>query len=124
MSEKQTESQMFQDAFSSNSGGCRRRCACGREHFDICLSNGWSWNEGELEGLKARAKAEPDLYIESDGSVSTTIIDHNEFVMGCPCGYAVKAEKFIRQNAGSIKRYLDAWSKELKAKAEAIRPSE
>jgi hypothetical protein len=113
MSEKQTESQMFQDAFSSNSGGCRRRCACGREHFDICLSNGWSWNEGELEGLKARSKAEPDLYI-----------DHNEFVMGCPCGYAVKAEKFIRQNAGSIKRYLDAWSKELKAKAEAIRPSE
>ena len=120
---KVTESEMFQTAFGDQSAGCRRDCACGRVHFDGSDSNGWTWDEGELENLRARREQKPEEYFEWDYAVRAMIIDGNYFVMDCPCGYAVKAEKFILQNAEAIKRYLVAWSKEMMAKAEAINPT-
>lgn len=39
----------FEDAFSDSSGGCRRRCECGREFYNS--DGGWTWEEGELDEL-------------------------------------------------------------------------
>ena len=116
------ETRILQDAFRDGTSGCVRICACDRTHFDICEGNGWDWEEGELEKLKQAADTEPDRFIESNGAVTAMTIDGCEFVMNCPCGYAAAAEQFIRKNAPSIKRYLTAWAKELKTKAEAINP--
>lgn len=112
---------MFQKVFGIHCSGCRRECACGRIHFDIS-DNGWDWDDGELENLRVGAKEKPDQYFKQSGAVQTMLIDGMEFVMDCPCGYALKVETFIRQNAERIKDYLAQWSKTLKAKADAINP--
>lgn len=112
-------SDLFAKVFDSHGSGCYRRCACGREHFDIS-DNGWSWAEGELEGLKAKAKENPDIYIEHDGAVGCLSISGIDVVYGCTCPLAAKNERFILDNEEQIAAYLRLRAAELRARAAAI----
>ena len=112
-------SELFEDIFRSNNGGCLRICVCGRINFDSS-DNGWDWDQGELEELEKNQKNNPDKYIEHDGSVGTMVVSGNEIVCGCICEHAKKSEDFILENAENIAEYLNKKAKRLKEKAERI----
>lgn len=110
-------SDLFRRVFDSHSGGCRRRCACGREHFDFS-DNGWSWEVGELERLEALALKEPDLYIGHDNTIGTMEIAGLEIVCDCKCETAAKYERFICTHARQLAEYLRKRAKELRETAD------
>jgi hypothetical protein len=118
MSEKQC-SELFETIFDSHGGGCRRECACGRTHFDIS-DNGWDWEDGELEGLQAKAKEQPDKYIEHDGIVGCMEICGAVIVYDCKCGLALAHERFLVVDAERIAKYLNERAKRLREKADKM----
>lgn len=79
---------------------------CGRTHFATGV--GSFIEEDEQEELRAKAKAEPDKYIEDgvSGGVSILIINNKQYVYGCPCQALVNYENFIWHNRERIARYL------------------
>lgn len=92
----------FEAAFTTNSGGCRRACECGREFYNP--DGGWTWGDGELDFLK-QMKATPLPH-----TVGTVCFDGNEYVADCDC-WRDKAEKYIAwldNHAYSIASYLNA----------------
>lgn len=109
----------FEKAFSTNSSGCRSRCACGRECFD--LENSWDWEEGELESLTRLAAEQPDRYVALPYSCSRAIINGKEFVLGCPCNGLRSYQDFIDAHAEQIAEYLNARAARLAEHAEKMK---
>jgi len=111
-------SSIFEDVFNSNTGGICRDCACGKTYFNG--DDASDFDEGELEALREKAKAQPDKYIEQQHTVSTMEIDNVEIVYGCTCDTARKYEKFIIQHGAQLATYLNMRAKELRSRADAI----
>lgn len=111
-------SEMLERIFSSGSGGCERTCVCGRLHFDS--SGQWDFDdEEELGRHEEKADKEPDKYIRQNGSIGTMLIPFvGEVVYDCPCGLAEKFERLLRDNAVTIARYLNAYSRMLREASE------
>lgn len=104
----QAPSDHFEDAFRDGHGTTNADCElCGRHIFcsgDMSLG----YEEGELEVLRAKAKAYPEKYDEwhdVDG-VSLGHIGGKQFVLGCSCNALRKYEDFILSHMRQITRYL------------------
>lgn len=96
----------FVDAFFGG-GGLVTRCACGRLYFG---GQGW-FDPGEQEDLRAKAKADPERYIERDEDyVPTAVVCGMEFVTDCPCHGLRAYEEFILGHRHQIARFLGAAS--------------
>jgi len=113
---RQQCSEIFEKVFDSHGGGCLRICACGRTHFDSS-DNGWGWEEGELEKLLAKAKKDPNLFVEHDGTVGCMEVDGKDIVYDCSCNLAERCEEFLIQNATHIAEYLNKRAKKLRETA-------
>ena len=111
-------SELFSNVFDSNCGGCLRTCECGITHFDTFHS--YDWEEGELEELEKKAKADPKHYIEHDCSIGTIEIGGVEIVYGCICGLAEKYENFIISHDEQLAEYLNKRAVLLREAAESI----
>lgn len=113
-------SEAFEIAFASGSGGCVRDCECGITYFDG--SQGWTWEDGELEELRAKAVEKPGQYKELDGTVSTMFIDGKEYVIGCErCKSPHNIETFVVNHAPQIIAFLTKHTKALADAAERER---
>ena len=107
-------SEMFWDAIIG-AGSLVITCEfCGRTYFGT-YSEGW-YDKGELEDLRARAKKEPDKYIElcATDSISWGYIDGRQAVYECACNNVVKYENWIWQHRHLIAQYLMRRVKEMK----------
>lgn len=87
--------EMFRQAFNSNSAGCRRECQCGRIWFDGDES-GYTWDPGEFEMLCKLSKSSPDHCVEVRHSVPTYYFKDTEIVWDCACQYSTRAAEFER----------------------------
>lgn len=120
MTEKKPEppSEMFENAVRS-AGSLVIDCElCGRTHF-ATLETG-PFDEGELEDLRAKAKKDPDRYVEDPGydSVAWGMVDGKQAVIGCPCNGLRRYEDFIWGNRSVIAAYLRNRSEERLKSAE------
>ena len=113
---------LFMKAFDSHCNGCERTCACGIHWFDVY--NISDYEEGELEALLEKAKADPEKYKETDGSVGTIEIDSIEIVWNCTCNHAERYENFIISHAGQIAEYLNKRAVMLREQADEIQVKE
>lgn len=111
---------VFMEAFDSGCGGCVRECVCGITHFDGSPDGQWSWEPGELEGLRHRRYTNPGKCVEQDHTIGTIEINGCAIVIGCTCDTARKYENFLRHNATQIKKYLNGIAAELRSQADAI----
>lgn len=104
----------FITGFSSQSSGCRRLCACGKEFFDG-TGEGWDWEDGELERLRDSGATELPY------SVHSIVIHGREYVADCICwkerGRQVKA--WLDNNALGVARYLSEEKKRKEREAAA-----
>lgn len=108
MTEKKLEppSELFERVLMS-SGHLTVDCElCHRTHF--ATASPGNYDEGELEGLRAKAKQHPDQYIEdaqndgiSAGTLSGIIV-----VLGCQCNILRKYEDIFWENRGLIMDYI------------------
>ncbi len=110
----------FEDSFRAGFGGCVMDCHCGRTCFDDS-SNSYDWDSGELETLRLRSDQEPDKCVALAHACSALTIDGKTFVLGCPCGGPVAYEKFLRNHAEQIAKFLVAVRKERLEYAEALK---
>jgi hypothetical protein len=90
---------------------------CGRVCFEDDETAG-DWNDGELEGLRRLAVAEPEKYVALD-RVWTGFICGKEAVVNCPCGKLKPYEDFIWSHRHIIARYISARAKAIAEKAVA-----
>lgn len=100
-------SEEFERAFSANTGTSDSTCElCGRRLFGGSGTIGYE--DGELEDLRQKAKAEPDKYHEFDGDdgVSEGLIDGKRFIFGCPCNRLRRYEDFVWAHRRQIIEYL------------------
>lgn len=81
-----TNLENFERAFSTNSGGCRRTCNCGREFYNP--DNSWSWEEGEIEGLEKKGATPVEW------TVGEIEIEGKQYVPDCNC-WVKRAMKII-----------------------------
>lgn len=90
---------------------------CGRVHFATLES--YLYEEGELEDLLAKAKENPDKYIEdaSSDSIPWGRLDGGQAVWGCPCNKPRKYEDFIVRHRWIIEAFLTARSRKLEEEA-------
>lgn len=79
---------------------------CGRTFFENDEAAG-TWNSGELEALRERARLEPDKCIPMD-HVACGRIAGKEGVIGCPCNWGEPYEKFIWNHRSIIMSYIQA----------------
>lgn len=114
-------SKEFKDAFDDHVSGSVRTCECGITYFDGF--NHWDWNEGELEDLRKKAKADPEKYVEIDCAAGCYQIDGREYVWDCPCNGGYKYQHFLLRHATRILAFLEAHAKRLEEEAEELRPS-
>ena len=113
MSELKPPSEMFMDLVCHH-GSIRISCElCGREHF-ACGSKVIDYEDGELEGLQAKADREPDKYVahHDADSISWGDLDGKRVVWGCVCHRARRFEDFIWSHRDLIIAYLKARMKE------------
>lgn len=103
----------FSHAFSSDRTLCVTDCSCGRVHFVSANGHG-DYERGELEELQAKAKAEPDKYIEETeyDHIDTAYLDGLQLVPDCQCGKYKKYCDWIESHAESLAQYLVAYFKE------------
>lgn len=78
---------------------------CGRTHFEDSEGAG-DWDDGELEGLRAKAIAQPDKYHGCNYSVCGGDVNGKRFVIDCPCNGVRPFEDFIWSHGEMIARYL------------------
>jgi hypothetical protein len=100
----------FNDAVRDSGTCCAVECGfCGRVHFVSGRGHG-DYDTGELEKLQAKAKAEPEKYLEESlyDVISTGWIDGREAVIGCPCNALRRYEDYIWSNRLMICKYLAA----------------
>ncbi len=105
--------QNFVDAFDDSTGGCVRDCACGRVFYNP--DDTWSWEAGELEKLRADAKATP-----LDYSVSTFTFEGTAYVIDCDCWHdrALRVIAWLQNNDQAIAAFLNAEKKRKQAEAD------
>lgn len=107
-------------AFTSHGTSCSVTCeACNRTYFVTSPGHG-DYEDGELEGLRARAESALDRYIEVPDfdSVSFTWIGGKQVVVGCLCDPTKRHSEWIEAHAEQVTAYLvDYWT-DKKAKAE------
>lgn len=100
-------SDSFQEAFRAGFGTPVHACDfCGVTIFGS--GDGVHFDEGELEDLRAKAKVQPDKYIEwsdCDG-VSVGRINEKEFILGHKCPNQLRYEKFLWDERDAIIEYL------------------
>lgn len=109
-------SEAFEEAVSTG-GGIVATCEhCKRVHFEDDERAG-DFEEGELERLRAEAKADPDKTI-ANGGVRTGEIDGCTVVIGCPCNALRKYEDWIWNHRRLIATYLPKRAKDEKAVAD------
>lgn len=79
---------------------------CGRTHFATLETA--HFDEGELDDLVAKAKKDPDKYVQdpSYDSVPWGTVDGKQAVIGCPCNGLRRYEDFIWGNRFVIAEYL------------------
>ena len=107
------------NAFGSGiATSCSIQCACGRVHF-LSGDHG-DYEQGELETLLARSRAEPDKYIEDAlyGSIDIVRVEGKDRVPHCPCGRVREIAKWIDSHADKLAAYLIAYFKERSKEAE------
>lgn len=100
-------------------GSPQATCGCGRVHF---TDSGDFMEPGELDRLRAKAKAEPDRYI-ADGdndSVSSATLAGVTAVWGCRCRYFERLESFLWSNREVFLRYYRSRIHREKSEANAI----
>lgn len=112
-------SEEFWEAFP-RSGHIVVTCGlCGRTHFSTSPNAG-TWDDGELEGLIAKAAASPDRYIGHDcvdSVMAMSIGAGTPAVWDCPCGGLARYEAWVWAQRESIIAYLTARSAKDKARA-------
>lgn len=104
MSKQEPPSEEFWDAVIS-AGSIVVNCEfCDRVHF---VSEG-EFDEGELEGLREKAKKHPEKYIENGttDSIRWGYIDGKQAVYDCPCNGARRFEDFIWNHRQMVVSYL------------------
>lgn len=111
-------SELFADVFDSHAGGIVRTCACGITTFNYMDRN--CFDEGELEELEAKQKADPAHYHSVDHTVSTMEFWGEEIVHGCTCDMARLAEAFITSHAKRLSEYLRRYADALRNRAEEV----
>jgi hypothetical protein len=111
-------SELFAEVFSSHSGGIVRTCACGITTFNYMDRS--YFDEGELEELEAKQKADPAHYHAIDHTVTTMMIGYDEIVHGCTCDKARRYEAFILGNARCLAEYLRRYAEELRKHAAQV----
>lgn len=81
-------------------------CGCGRVHY---ASGGDNMEEGELAGLEAKRKENPDRYIPTtDDSVAITDVFGAVCVWECPCGWAENIERHLWSRRRDIIAYYQS----------------
>ena len=111
-------SDLFAEVFSSHCGGIVRTCACGITTFNYMDQS--YFDEGELEGLVAKGKSDPEHYRAVDYTVSTMTIGGQEIVHGCTCDKARQYEAFIKGHAPRLAEYLRRYAEELRKRADQV----
>lgn len=104
----------FERAFSDCTGGCRRTCNCGTEYYDG-YNSGYSWEDGEMDGLRSNKNAVGLDYAPGDIS-----FEGKNYVDACNCWH-VRANKimgFIDGHAQQIAEYLTLEKKRKQAIAD------
>ncbi len=102
----------FERAFSTNSGGCRRVCECGREFYNP--DGGWDWSDGELESLESNdATALPY-------TVGEVAFEGKTYVNACNCWHkrADMLQNWINGHRHQIARFLSLEKKSKQAEAD------
>jgi hypothetical protein len=79
-----------------------------------------SFEEGKLEELEAKQKADPEHYRAVDRTVSTMTVGEEDIVHGCTCNRARQIEAFILKSAPRVAEYLRRTAEELRQRAEQI----
>ena len=111
-------SELFAEVFDSHAGGIVRTCACGITTFNYMDRS--FFDEGELEELEAKQKADPEHYHAVDYTVSSMTIGGQEIVHGCTCDKARQYEAFITGHARRLAEYLRRYAEELRKRAEQV----
>lgn len=94
------------DQLFSWGGTPQAMCGCGRVHY---ASGGDFMEEGQLAGLEAKRKENPDRYIPTtDDSVGITDIFGVTYVFNCPCDWAEKIERHLWARRREIIAYYQA----------------
>lgn len=107
----------FFEAFSAGVGSYVASCQCGRTYFASQVGGAFECNE--LEELLAKAKAEPEKYIDTGHDGSSYVNLGNQYVHGCACGAEKRHEDWIWTHRRAIAQYIKArTAKELKAAQE------
>ncbi len=99
-------------------GSPQATCGCGRVHF---TESGDFMEPGELDGLRAKAKAEPDRYIgdSENDAVSIATVGGVTAVWGCKCGHFDRVEAYLWGNRDMFLRYYRTRIEREKKEAEA-----
>lgn len=103
-------SEEFRDAVRDGGTMCATDCGfCGRVHF-VSGSGHGDYSEGELEDLKAKAKAEPDRYIQEGvyDCIPTGYFAGMNVVVYCKCNGLRRYEEWIWSHRDIILDYLKA----------------
>ncbi len=115
-------SEEFKRAFDEHVSGCVRDCSCGRVFFDNGNS-GYSWEEGELEGLEEKALKNPDKYQARDYGIGCYRYCGRLVVWDCVCEYSTGAANFellLQDQGAQIADYLNARAKRLREVADSV----
>lgn len=104
---------------TSGAGSCRVTCEfCGRTHFNG--THDWDWDEGELEELLAKAKSEPDRFLDHDYTPTWCYLDGKVTVAECPCNAASRYETLFWQHRVLIANYIERRAKSAREAADAV----
>jgi hypothetical protein len=83
----QASSEEFYDSLEDNGRSSMKDCGfCERTHFGY-FNDALDWEEGKYEKLVAKAKSNPDKYIQhnDNDTVFFGVLDSRVFVYDCPC---------------------------------------
>lgn len=117
--EKKKASELFNTAFNDGCGSDYFTCGCGVTYFNDD-QGACDWEQGELEGLREKARLDPEKYKAIDYTVATIEINGNRYSMDCECGEAAYHEKFIVDHSRQIAEYLNGRAKALRELADKV----
>jgi hypothetical protein len=87
-----------------HSGSCVIDCEhCGRTHYD---GSGEYMDEGELEDLQQKHRANLEGYCSRDGQPRWGHLDGKQAVIGCPCNIIAVYEDLFWSHRDLICRYI------------------
>lgn len=104
----------FERAFTTNSGGCRRTCECGREFYNP--DHTWTWEPGELDALADDPNANAVDY-----TVGEVVFEGKEYANPCDCWHprARKIIVWLYYHGEGIAQFLSLEKKRLLDEAKA-----